>query len=191
MSERTLTAITANEVHPYGYHTKSRVDSRKKEVGNNYGNTNQKTYMQAASTCRRCKAEIRDQEICGACGQIGKSGERLHCYDHCLEFIRASPEERLKQVQKHGDCTICQMHTWQGQQANQTESRHAHCMKSTQTRHAQVLKMRPSMVHQLTNSILTRGFMLKHFLWTPWPEETQGKQELRRPGKSSKDNKSR
>jgi hypothetical protein len=63
--------------------------------------------MQAASTCRRCKAEIRDQEICGACGQIGKSGERLHCYDHCFEFIRASPEERLKQVQKHGDCTIC------------------------------------------------------------------------------------
>ena len=89
-------------VHPYGYHAKSRI-----ELGNNYGNTNQKTYMQAASTCRRCKAEIRDQEICGACGQIGKSGERLHCYDHCLEFIRASPEERLKQVQKHGDCTIC------------------------------------------------------------------------------------
>ena len=61
---------------------------------------------------------------------------------------------------------MTQKHTWQGQQANQTESRRAHCMTSTQTHHAQAQKMHPSMVRHLTSSILTRGFMQKHFLWT-------------------------
>ena len=61
--------------HPYGSHTKSRVETRKRELSNpsetfNFSNTNQKYYMQAASTCRRCKAEIQgSQQTCGACGQ--------------------------------------------------------------------------------------------------------------------------
>ena len=64
--------------------------------------------MQTASMCRRCKMEVRDSpQTCGACGQVGKLGDRLHCFDHCLEFIKAEPDERLRQVMKYGDCTIC------------------------------------------------------------------------------------
>ena len=73
-----------DEIHPYGSHTRSRVESRKRELNNpssshNFSNTNQKNYMQAASTCRRCQGEVKgSQQTCGACGQIGKVGDRLH-----------------------------------------------------------------------------------------------------------------
>ena len=64
--------------------------------------------MQTATTCRRCRMEVIDSpQTCGACGQAGKLGGRLHCFDHCIEFIKAEPDERLRQVMKHGDCTIC------------------------------------------------------------------------------------
>ena len=38
---------------------------------------------------------------------MAKLGNKLHCFDHCLEFIKAEPDERLRQVMKHGDRTIC------------------------------------------------------------------------------------
>ena len=38
---------------------------------------------------------------------VGKAGSKLHCYDHCPEFIQATADERLRQVTKHGDCTYC------------------------------------------------------------------------------------
>ena len=97
-----------NESHPYGKHTKSRADSRQNDPYVRGGGTNHKSHMQSGSTCRRCSKEIKDSSVvCGACGQASKQGERLHCYDHCLEFINATPDERLRQVQRHGDCTIC------------------------------------------------------------------------------------
>ena len=91
------------DYHPYGAHTRSIADARRKELNN----PPHRTYMQAASTCGRCKREVATQTTCGACGQIGKTGEKLHCFDHCLDFINASPDERLRQVQKFGDCCIC------------------------------------------------------------------------------------
>ena len=64
--------------------------------------------MQSASKCNRCNREVRDNpQTCGACGLVGKPGETMHCYDHCVEFMQASPDERLRQVLKHGDCTYC------------------------------------------------------------------------------------
>ena len=93
------------ESHPFGSHTKSRAESRKRDAA---AITGQKSHMQTASTCRRCKLEVKDSpQTCGACGQVGKLGDRLHCFDHCLEFIKAEPDERLRQVMKYGDCTIC------------------------------------------------------------------------------------
>jgi hypothetical protein len=86
-----------------GTHTRSMADSRKKELSN----PSHRTYMQAASTCGRCKKEVQTQTTCGACGLIGKEGERFHCFDHCIDFINATPDERLRQVQKFGDCCIC------------------------------------------------------------------------------------
>ena len=88
------------ENHPWGKHTVSRVDSVR--------NLNQKSHMQSASKCHRCLREVREApQTCGACDTTAKPGEKLHCYDHCLEFMRADPEERLRQVTKHGDCTYC------------------------------------------------------------------------------------
>ena len=65
-----------NETHPYVSHTKSRAESRKRDIG---AATGQKSHMQSASQCRRCKMEVRDSpQTCGACGQTGKPGDRLH-----------------------------------------------------------------------------------------------------------------
>jgi hypothetical protein len=51
--------------------------------------------------------EVRDsQETCGACGVVAKLWDGLHCF-HCLEFIKAELEERLRQVMKYSDCTVC------------------------------------------------------------------------------------
>ena len=91
------------EAHPYMKHTKSKLDSFKLDyvVG-------QKAHMQSASRCPRCSKEVRDTLVtCGACGHSAKAGEKLHCFDHCTAFMQASPDERLRQVQKYGDCTIC------------------------------------------------------------------------------------
>ena len=97
-----------DESHPFGKHTKSRADSRQNDPYVRGGGANHKSHMQSGSTCRRCSKEIKDSSVvCGACGQASKQGERLHCYDHCLDFINASPDDRLRQVQRHGDCTIC------------------------------------------------------------------------------------
>ena len=53
--------------------------------------------------------EVRDPpQACGACGVVASLGEK-HCFNHCLDFIKAEPDERLKQVTKYGDCTICLM----------------------------------------------------------------------------------
>jgi hypothetical protein len=61
------------------------------------------------TTCRDCKRStiIGDHQTCGACSQTRYRGDRIHCFTHCLEFIEAQPEERLKMVQTHGDCTTC------------------------------------------------------------------------------------
>ena len=97
-----------NESHPFGKHTRSRADSRQNDPYVKGGGANHKSHMQSGSTCRRCSKEIKDSSVvCGACGQASKQGETLHCYDHCLDFINAAPDERLRQVQRHGDCTIC------------------------------------------------------------------------------------
>jgi hypothetical protein len=59
--------------------------------------------MQAASKME----DHRSPQTCGAYGLTGKPGESLHCFDHCLDFIKADPDVRLRQVMKHGNCTIC------------------------------------------------------------------------------------
>ena len=87
------------DTHQFRGHTRSMVDSRKKELSN----PTHRTYMQAASTCGRCKKEVQTQTTCGAFGLIGKTGENFHCFDHCIDFINATPDERLRQVQKFGD----------------------------------------------------------------------------------------
>ena len=64
--------------------------------------------MQSASKCSRCNREVRDTLVtCGACEQTVKAGEKIHCYDHCPAFMQAGPDERLRQVLKYGNCTIC------------------------------------------------------------------------------------
>jgi hypothetical protein len=40
---------------------------------------------------------------------VASLGEKLHCFNHCLVFIKAEPDERLRQVTKYGDCTVCLM----------------------------------------------------------------------------------
>ena len=72
------------------------------------GGANHKNHMQAGSNCRRCMREVRESSLtCGSCNQTAKQGETLHCYDQCLAFITETAAERLRMVQRHGDCTIC------------------------------------------------------------------------------------
>ena len=72
-------------------HTKSKLDSYKLDYS-----VGQKAHMQSASRCPRCSKEIRETLVtCGACGQSAKAGEKLHCFDHCTQFMQASPDERL------------------------------------------------------------------------------------------------
>jgi hypothetical protein len=61
------------------------------------------------TTCRDCRrfTIIGDHQTCGACGKTRNQGVRIHCFSHCQEFIEAQPEERLKMVQRHRDCTTC------------------------------------------------------------------------------------
>ena len=60
--------------------------------------------------------EIKESSVTfGSCNQTAKQGESLHCYDHCLAFITATADERLRQVQRHGDCTICLQRDHDGQ----------------------------------------------------------------------------
>ena len=69
-----------NEKHPWDKHTKSVYERDHK----GRDTVAHKLHMQSASQCRRCIKEIRDSpQTCGACGQLGKPGEKLHCYDHC------------------------------------------------------------------------------------------------------------
>ena len=97
-----------DETHPFGSHTRSRAESRKSAIGAATGQKWKMAHMQTATTCRRCNTKARkSQQTCGACGQTGMPGGRLHCFDHCLEFITAEPDDRLRQVLKHDDCTIC------------------------------------------------------------------------------------
>ena len=101
-ADREAYCNLCKESHPYMKHTRSLPEQVRKDA------VAQKLHMQSASKCRRCTMEIRDnQQTCGACGQQGKPGEKLHCYDHCIEFLKADPDERLRQVQKYGDCTLC------------------------------------------------------------------------------------
>ena len=49
----------------------------------------QKAHMQSASRCPRCSKEVRETLVtCGACGQSAKAGEKLHCFDHCPDFMK-------------------------------------------------------------------------------------------------------
>jgi hypothetical protein len=61
------------------------------------------------TTCRDFRRFIMsgDHQTCGACGETRNQGERIHCFSHCLEFIEAQPEERLKMEQRHVDYTLC------------------------------------------------------------------------------------
>ena len=70
--------LTYRKTHQFGAYSSSMADSRKKD----FSNPTHRTYIQAASTCGRCKKEVQTQTTCGACGLIGK-------------------------VQKFGDCCIC------------------------------------------------------------------------------------
>ena len=92
-ADREAYCNQCKESHPYMKHTRSLPEQVRKDA------VAQKLHMQSASKCRRCTMEIRDnQQTCGACGQQGKPGEKLHCYDHCIEFLKADPDERLRQV---------------------------------------------------------------------------------------------
>ena len=108
------------ETHPFNKHTKSRADGNRLTLSSGH-----KNHMQSASKCVRCQREVRDSpQTCGACGQVGKPGDTLHCYDHCVEFMQASPDERLRQVLKHDDCTYCLLrdHDTESHQARVTKN---------------------------------------------------------------------
>ena len=52
------------ETHPFGSHTKSRAESRKRDAA---AVTAQRSHMQTATMCRRCQVEVRDSpQTCGA-----------------------------------------------------------------------------------------------------------------------------
>ena len=61
------------------------------------------------TTCRHCRGNIvcGTPQSCGACGKTRNHGDRLHCFSHCLEFIKAKPDEKLRMVRRNGDCTTC------------------------------------------------------------------------------------
>jgi hypothetical protein len=43
--------------------------------------------------CGHCNREVHEsQQTCGASGQSGKREDKLHCYDHSLEFMKAKPD---------------------------------------------------------------------------------------------------
>ena len=93
-----------NDAHPYGHHTRTYVASKKTSL---HPDSDQASLVHDAPACRRCKARHRTPRWCGACWMSAEPGEALHCLKHCIQFIRATPEERLKQAKECGCCTIC------------------------------------------------------------------------------------
>ena len=79
--------------HPFGKHTRPR---------------RQSVNLSSATTCNRCQSINKNREVtCGACGTSAQTGTSLHCYDHCEAYAAAKPDERLRALNKFGDCTIC------------------------------------------------------------------------------------
>ena len=94
---------TCNEDHPKGKTTRSQIEKTKRII---WQAREINSYMDLeTTTCKDCKRStiMGDHQTCGACGQTRYKGGRIHCFTHCLEFIEAPPEERLKMVQTHRD----------------------------------------------------------------------------------------
>jgi hypothetical protein len=70
-------------------------------------------------TYGRCNREVRESHQTG--GENGQSGKRqniLNCYGHGLEFIKAKPDESLRQEMMYGDSTSIQNTSFHGLATN-------------------------------------------------------------------------
>ena len=110
----------------------------------------------AAATYRLCNETNETDNNFGACGD---SGERLHCFSHCPEFMLADPDERLQQVRMYDSCTIClrRNHSTAYHVNTEPEGKQwvcgLYCMKKQVDHSATVASMQPSTGHSLTSRI--------------------------------------